>query len=124
MRNLFEKTIDFLMRLHYNINRKGKQRAFPRAERIRIMKATFKINGKEVEFKKVSVIIKEDGKQEEIQGLLLHDIDDEFKNGDAITTEYTNLPEDEKEAQDLIINAYWDTYFSIDGEKYILKSEF
>lgn len=56
--------------------------------------------------------------------MLLHDIDDEFKNGDAITTEYTNLPEDEKEAQDLIINAYWDTYFSIDGEKYILKSEF
>ena len=88
------------------------------------MEATFKINGKEVEFKKVSVIIKEDGKQEEIQGLLLHDIDDDFKNGDAITTEYTNLPENEKEAQDLIINAYWDTYFSIDGEKYILKSKF
>ena len=60
------------------------------------MTKTFTINGKEVEFKKVSVIITEDEKKEEFAGLLLHDVDDTFHDGDAITTEHDELPEDDE----------------------------
>ena len=88
------------------------------------MKATFTINGKEVEFKKVSVIITEDGEKKELTGLLLHDTDDTFHNGDAITTEYSELPESEQEAQDCITNAHWESDFTEENGKYIFNTEF
>ena len=88
------------------------------------MTKTFTVEGKEVEFKKVSVIITEDEEKKELTGLLLHDTDDTFYNGDAITTEYSELPESEQEAQDCITNAHWESDFTEENGKYILNTEF
>ena len=88
------------------------------------MKATFTINGKEVEFTKVSVIITEDGNQEELQGLLLHDTDDTFYDGDCITTEYSELPVNDEDAKDFLANFCWETDFTEKNGKYIFNTEF
>ena len=85
------------------------------------MKATFTINGKEVEFKKVSVIITEDGEKKELAGLLLHDVDDTFHDGDAITTEHDELPEDDETAKDFLVNFNWDSDFKIENDKYMIN---
>ena len=88
------------------------------------MTKTFTVEGKEVEFAKISVIITEDGNQEELQGLLLHDTDDTFYDGDCITTEYSELPESEQEAQDFITNAHWESDFTMENGKFKLNAEF
>ena len=87
------------------------------------MKATFTINEKEVEFKKVSVIITEDGEKKELAGLLMHVVDDEFRNGDAITTEHDELPEDDEDAKDYLVNFHWETDFYVENGKYINNIE-
>ena len=74
------------------------------------MNNIYTVNGKQIEFTKINMVY--DG--EEVEGLLLHDCDDEFRNGDCITGEIDYLPGDDEEAKTIIKNCYWITYYHYD----------
>ena len=74
------------------------------------MAKKYNVNGGQVEFIKINMIC--DG--EEIEGLLLHNCNDEFSDGDCITGEHYDLPDDDEEAQTIIENCYWITYWHRD----------
>ena len=73
------------------------------------MKKTFEINGHKVEFTDCTAIIcdfPEDGRQ---SGVYVHDLDDEFCNGDGVIFNGCTCPEDPKEAEAMLANEYLDT---------------
>ncbi len=81
-----------------------------------MMNRTFTVNGKEVEFAEITVVFE----GETMNGLLIHDVDDEYSNGDCITTEY-DMPEDNEDAENIIENACFLCCFTYENEKYIVK---
>lgn len=75
------------------------------------MKKTFTINGKEVEFADCTAISRdfpEDGRQRCVH---VHELDDEFRDGDGVIFNGCTCPEDADEAESMIINEYLDTDF-------------
>ena len=79
----------------------------------------YTVNGKQVEFTQISMIY--DGI--EVEGLLLHEIDDEFHNGDCITSEIDYLPGDDEEAKTIIENCWWITYWHKDDNGFYISEE-
>jgi len=53
---------------------------------------------KQIEFTEITSIF--DG--EEIPALLIHDLDDEYHNGDCITGEFSDLPDDSEDAKNIL----------------------
>lgn len=71
------------------------------------MTRTYKVNGKEIVLSTVSAIFVPEDITEHTYvrtGIKLHDVDDEFHDGDCVTFEYDYLPEDDEEAEDWINN--------------------
>lgn len=62
------------------------------------MKRTYLVWEKEVELCEITVVFE----NERVNGIMLHDVDDEYRDGDCITFEYDNLPENDEEAAELI----------------------
>ena len=74
------------------------------------MKRTYTVNGKEAELSEVSAVFE----NERMNGIMLHDADDEFRDGDCITSEYDYLPENDEEAAEWINNTHsWDSDHSV-----------
>lgn len=72
------------------------------------MKNTFEINGRKVEFTECTAInfdYPEDGRRSCIK---IHDVADEFCDGDGVIFD-CDLPEDAEDAETLLINEYLDT---------------
>lgn len=73
------------------------------------MKKTFTINGKEVEFTDCTAIscdFPEAGRQ---RGVYVHDLDDEFCDGNGVIFNDFTCPEDADEAEAMLVNEYLDT---------------
>ena len=68
---------------------------------------TITFNG--TEFTEITATI--DG--ERMSGLMIHDLNDENKDGDAICTNAVSLPENEEDASDLLENETWVSDFEI-----------
>lgn len=83
------------------------------------MTNTFTVNGKQIEITETTAIYGGD----ELSTLLLHDLDDEFHDGDCITADYVAMPEDDDEAETLIMNANWTEYWHRDDEGRIICDE-
>ena len=83
------------------------------------MKKTFTVNGKTVVITETTAIYGED----ELETLLLHDEDDEFRDGDCITADYARFPETDEEAESLVNNAYWATYWHKNEDGVIVCDE-
>ena len=72
------------------------------------MKNTFEINGRKVEFTECTAISSdypEDGRR---SCIMIHDVADEFCDGDGVISN-CDLPEDAEDAETLLINEYLDT---------------
>lgn len=72
------------------------------------MKNTFEINGRKVEFTECTAISSdypEDGRR---SCIMIHDVADEFCDGDGVIFN-CDLPEDAEDAETLLINEYIDT---------------
>lgn len=72
------------------------------------MKKTFEIDGRKVEFTECTAIscdYTEDGRR---SCLKIHDVSDEFCDGDGVIFD-CDLPEDAEDAETLLINEYLDT---------------
>lgn len=72
------------------------------------MKNTFEINGIKVEFTECTAIsfdYPEDGRR---SCIMIHDVADEFCDGDGVIFD-CDLPEDAEDAETLLINEYLDT---------------
>ena len=72
------------------------------------MKNTFEINGRKVEFTECTAISSdypEDGRR---SCIMIHDVADEFCDGDGVIFN-CDLPEDAEDAETLLINEYLDT---------------
>lgn len=74
------------------------------------MKRTYTVNEKEIELSEVSAVFE----NERMNGIMLHDVDDEYRDGDCVTSEYDHLPENDEEAADWINNTHsWDSDHSV-----------
>lgn len=72
------------------------------------MKNTFEIKGRKVEFTECTAIsfdYPEDGRR---SCIMIHDVADEFCDGDGVIFN-CDLPEDAEDAETLLINEYLDT---------------
>lgn len=71
------------------------------------MKKVFTVNGHNVTFEEIRYIY---GEEAEIQdGLLIHDVSDEFHDGDCIIGNLNTIPETDEEAADMLANEYAST---------------
>lgn len=84
------------------------------------MEKTFTVNGKKVTFTETTAIYEND---EVLETLLLHDEDDEFHDGDCITADYAAFPDTDEEAEYLITNSYWATYWHKNDDGIIVCDE-
>ena len=76
------------------------------------MKKIFEINGKEVEFTDCTAInsnCPEDGR---ISGVYVHDLTDEFRDGDGVIFNNCSCPDNSETAEAMLKNEYIDTYFA------------
>lgn len=83
------------------------------------MTRTFNVNGKQVEMTETTAVFFGD----ELTTILLHDVDDEFHDGDCITSDFSGFPETDDEAETLINNCYWATYWHRDENGKIICDE-
>lgn len=84
------------------------------------MKKTFTVNGKKVTFTETTAIYEHGGL---FETLLLHDEDDEYHDGDCITVDYASFPDTDEEAEDLIANSYWTTYWYKNNDGIIIMEQ-
>ena len=70
--------------------------------------ATFMVNGREVEFTNCTAIAASIGDTIRQKAVFVHDVEDEFGDGDGTIFDAT-VPEDEEEARSLL-EEYLDTY--------------
>ena len=75
------------------------------------MKKTFTINGKEVEFTDCTAISRDFPEYGRQRCVHVHELDDEFCDGDGVIFNGCTCPEDADEAESMIINEYLDTDF-------------
>ena len=79
----------------------------------------FTVNGKQIEITETEAIFNGD----KLTTLLLHDCDDEYNDGDCITADYVAMPENDEEAETLVNNTYWATYWHRDEKGTIICDE-
>ena len=72
------------------------------------MKKTFEINGRKVEFTECTAICSDYPEEGRRNCIKIHDVSDEFCDGDGVIFN-CDLPEDAEDADTLLINEYLDT---------------
>ena len=78
--------------------------------------ATFNVKGSEIEFSEIEFIAK--GDTESQTGLLIHDTEDEFHDGDGIASAW--MPQTAEEAEAIIENEWLESCFREEGGMYWL----
>lgn len=73
---------------------------------------------KQIEFTEITAIFD----REEIPALLIHDLDDEYHNGDCITGEFAHLPDDSEDAKN-ILECYLISDFGLNDAGKIVSNE-
>ena len=74
------------------------------------MKKTFEIDGRKVEFTECTAISFDYPEEGRRSCLMIHDVADEFCDGDGVIFD-CDLPEDAEDAETLLINEYIDSYY-------------